>query len=90
MTQTKENSIEILRKAVIIGQSKGCFSLADASVLCDAVDFFDEKVKTKSSKIETEKDAVKILANGVGVAQLKGSYSLKDAKELFTAIQFLE
>lgn len=48
-------ALEILLKAVAIGQSKGAYNLLEAKTICEAVEAFTQKAPETPASTEAEK-----------------------------------
>lgn len=49
-------ALEILIKAVGIAQSKGAFNLAEAKIVCEAVEVFSKKEEAPATPVSTEEE----------------------------------
>jgi hypothetical protein len=85
MPEDKKKNIDILIKAVVVSQSKGSFSLKDASLIHAAV----VSLVGEEKKIE-EKDALSVLVQGVAIGQKSGAFSLDEASVIFPAVKWIE
>lgn len=83
--EDKKKNIDILIRAVIIGQGKGVFSLRDASLLHTAV-----KSLTSDTKEIEEQNAIDALVQGALLGQKGGAFSLEDANTVFNAVKWFE
>lgn len=83
--EDKKKNIEILIRAVIVGQNKGSYSLKDASLLFTAV----QSLTTETKEFE-EPNAIDALVQGALIGQKGGAFSLEDANTVFTAIKWFE
>ncbi|RKO94289.1 hypothetical protein BDK51DRAFT_28902 [Blyttiomyces helicus] len=90
----RKNSIAVLNNSIRMGQMNGAFLLREASLLKDALDFFDDNVKEKptfDTADNPETVAVSLLLQGVQKAQAHGgekAYSLDDAALLHKIHEF--
>lgn len=85
MEEDKKKYIEILINAAIISQSKGAFSLKDASLLHNVI----LSLTSEEKKIE-EKDALSALVQASAIGQKAGAFALPDASAVFTAVKWFE
>jgi hypothetical protein len=92
----KENSLNLLATSVRVGQKMGAYLLREASLLMDAIDYFNPDVTDKPTFEGTGSEnpeivAVNLLLQGVHKAQMHGgdmSYSLEDARLLWKITEF--
>ncbi len=80
---TKDSVTEILIRCVVAGQSKGAFSIKDASFLYKVV----TQVKEEGGRTKENYDA---LVRAVVVANGKGTYALEEAALIERVVEFLE
>lgn len=95
MQINKESSIVALTNSVRMGQRMGAFLIREASLLLDAINYFNDDIKEKaeifSNTEEPEIVAINLLLQGVQKAQAHGgehAYSLEDAAYLWKVIDF--
>ncbi len=80
---TKESVTEILIRCVVAGQSKGAYSIKDASFLYKAV----TQIKEDKGRTKENYDA---LVRAVVVANGKGTYALEEAALIEKVVEFLD
>lgn len=80
---TKDSVTEILIRCVVAGQTKGAYSIKDASFLYKVVN----QVKEEKGKTKENYDA---LVRAVVVANGKGAYSLEEAALIEKVVEFLD
>jgi hypothetical protein len=83
--EDKKKNVEILIRAVIVGQGKGIYSLKDASLLYTAV----QSLTTEKKEFE-ESNAIDALVQGALLGQKGGAFSLEDANTVFNAVKWFE
>ena len=88
-----ENTLALLAKFVELAQTKGSFTLKEASILKKAIDTFNPEVKEKPVFVENDPDpeltAKKLLIQGADKGQSKGAYGIDDAALLYDVIEFI-
>ena len=85
MSEDKKKNIETLIKSVVVSQSKGAFSLKDASLIHIAV----TSLISEEKKFE-EKEALSVLVQGVAIGQKSGAFTLDEASVIFPAVKWIE
>jgi hypothetical protein len=80
---TNEKATEILMKCVVVAQSKGAFSIKDASFLFKVIN----QLKEETGKTKENYDA---LLRAIVIGHGKGCYSLEEAALIEGIVNFLE
>jgi hypothetical protein len=86
MSEDKKKNIEILVKAVILGQSRGAYTLKDASLMNEVIRCLADEKDTKYPEIE----CISALVQGASLAQKAGAFTLDDASLVFDSIKWFE
>lgn len=80
---TKDSATEVLIRCVVAGQSKGAYSIKDASFLYKVV----TQVKEEKGRTKENYDAI---VRAVVVANGKGTFGLEEAALIERVVDFLD
>jgi hypothetical protein len=85
MEITKKTGVETLIRCIVLGQSKGVFTIKDAAVLYRIVLF----LRGGEDDLD-EKKSISLLVGAVTLANSKGCYTLEEVSLIDKVINFLE